>query len=106
MALSEFRYNKKRKHFSYIFGQSKNKRKNFLLTSKSVRKRKRKNGTYKEYPNIKLYRHPNSKSNDDQYVIPIIYYDELSSFGDIESDWKFHLYDKRKIKRIQKNKWK
>lgn len=106
MALSEFRYNKKRKHYSYIFGQKGNKRKNVLLTSKQKRKKKKK-GKYKYYENVKLHEHPNpNKKGELQYVIPKIEYDDISSFDEVKSSWKFHLYDRRKIKRIKKNKWK
>lgn len=105
MALSEFRYNKNRKHYSYIFGQKGNLRKNLLLTSKDVRKKKKKNGKYKEKNNIKLYRHPNPNKNDVQYIIPKIEYDDYTSFGK-KLNWSFHPYDKRNIKKIKKGKLK
>lgn len=104
MALSEFRYNKKRQHYSYIFGQKGNLRKNLLLTSKDTRKKKKK-GKYKEKKNIKLYRHPNPNKNEEQYIIPKIEYDDFSSFGK-ELNWNFHPYDRRKIKKIKKGKLK
>lgn len=41
MSLSEFRYNKRRKHYSYIYGQKGDYRKNLLLSSKSTRRIKK-----------------------------------------------------------------
>lgn len=105
MSLSEFRYNRRKKHFSYIFGAKGNKRKHILLSSKSTRKKKR-NGKYYEKNNVKLFKHPNPNKNDPSYVIPKIYYDDISSFDDVKSTWQFDKNDKRKIKRIKKGKWK
>lgn len=114
MARSEFRYNPKRKHYTYIFGEKrifKNNKltivyKYLLLTSKSKRKKKRRNGTYKEYDNVKLYQHPNPNKTNNQYVIPKVGYDNEESFSDTKQNWKFHPYDRRKIKKIRKGKWK
>lgn len=104
MALSEFRYNKRRQHYSYIFGRKGNLRKNLLLTSKSIRKKKKK-GKYKTYKNVELYQHPNPRKNEKQYIIPKIEYDDSSSFGD-RLNWRFHPYDRLKIKKIKKRKLK
>ena len=38
MARSEFRYNRKRRHYSYLFKDVDNKRKNIILSSKAYRK--------------------------------------------------------------------
>lgn len=106
MALSEFRYNKKRKHFSYIFGKKGNKRKNILLSSKSQRKEKKKKGKYKIYDNVKLTINPNPNNNESSYLINKIYLDDNTSFGNVKSNWKFHPYDRLKVKKIKKSKWK
>ena len=97
MSRSEFRYNKRRKHYSYLLKDVGSRRKNIILTSKSVR--------YfhsKVKKNIKLYQHPNPNSSKQAYLIPIIYNDEFSSFEDKKLNWKFHPNDKRKVKRIKK----
>ena len=97
MARSEFRYNKKRKHYSYLFKDVGTYRKNLLLTSKSTRRFHQKNKK-----NVKLYKHPNDKSSKDVYVIPIIYSDYINSFDSKILKWKFDKNDKRKIKRLKK----
>lgn len=58
MSKSEFRYNKKRKHYSYLFKDIGQLRKNLLLSSKQTRKH---HGKRKK--NVKLYRHPNKKNS-------------------------------------------
>lgn len=107
MAISEFRYNKRRKHYSYIFGQKGDNRKNILLTSKPVHKKKQKDGTYREYKNVKLYQHPNpNKKGITQYVIPKVETDHHEVFDKKLNNWKFHPFDKRNIKKIKKGKYK
>ncbi len=103
MALSEFRWNKKRHHYSYLFKQLGNYRKNILISSKSDFLDKRKN---KKSKNIKLYKHPNSNSEKDAYIIPKIYVDHYSSFDERTYNWAFHRFDKRNIKKIKKGKIK
>ena len=98
MSRSEFRYNKRRKHYSYLFKDVGSRRKNIILTSKSMR---RHHNRIKK--NIKLYKHPNPKSNKQAYLIPIIYVDESVPFEEKRPSWKFHPNDKRKVKRIKKN---
>ena len=97
MSISEFRYNKKRKHYSYIFKDVGSKRKNIILSSKPVRKEHK-----KVRRNIKLYKHPNPKANKDVYLIPKVYIDENVSFDKKREGWKFHPNDKRIVKRIKK----
>ena len=97
MARSEFRYNKKRKHYAYLFKDVGSKVKNIVFTSKQFRKYR---GDYRK--NVKLYAHPNPNSNKTVYVIPYVYVDEISSFESKKLDWKFNINDKRKIKRIKK----
>ena len=97
MAISEFRYNKRRKHYSYIFKKSGGRMKNLVLTSKSFRKEHN-----KPKRNIRLYRNPNPNSNKQSYLIPIIYSDNADSFDERKLKWKFNPNDKRKVKRIKK----
>ena len=99
MSRSEFRYNKKRKHYAYLFKDIGNRRKNIILTSKAYRKYHQK---YKK--NIKLNKHPNIKIIKEVYVIPIIYIDDISSFDIKVLQWSFDKNDKRIIKRIIKHK--
>lgn len=107
MAISEFRYNKKTKHYSYIFSKKGDYRKNILISTKSKRKKKRKNGTYKEYNNVPLYKHPNPRTpNEKAYLIPKIESTHKDSFGRELRSWKFHNNDKRIVKRIKKGKIK
>ena len=97
MSRSEFRWNKKRKHYSYLFKDIGSKRKNVVLTSKSIRfhhKRARNN--------VRLYKHPNPNCDKQVYLIPIIYSDNLSSFDEMKTNWRFHPNDKRKVKRIKR----
>ena len=64
MSRSEFRYNRKRKHYSYLFKDVGSKRKNIILSSKPVRKEHK-----KIKRNVKLYKNPNPNMNSDSYVI-------------------------------------
>lgn len=101
MSISEFRYNKKRKHYSYIHGQRNDRRKNILITSKPVIRTKK-----KDIHNKPLFHHPN-KYNDGQYYVVIRNYsDDKSCFGDKTYDWNWDRNDKRTIKRIKRKKYK
>ena len=97
MARSEFRYNKKRKHYAYLFKDVGSRRKNIVFTTKPYRKEHNKLKN-----NVRFYKHPNSNSDKPVYAIPIVYNDDESSFGSKKLNWKFHPNDKRKIKRIKK----
>lgn len=99
MSKSEFRYNKKRKHYSYLFKDIGQLRKNLLLSSKQTRKH---HGKRKK--NVKLYRHPNKKIAKESFIIPLIYIDDIRSFDSKILNWAFDKNDKRKIKRIKKKK--
>ena len=103
MALSEFRWNKKRQHYSYLFKQCGDLRKNILLSTKPKVIDKRKS---KEADNVKLYKHPNPNSNKEVYAIPRVYLDHYSSFDNRTYNWNFHNFDKRNIKKIKKGKIK
>ena len=99
MSISEFRYNKKRKRYAYLFKRIGVFRKNFIFTTKPFRIWK---GKLKK--NIKLYKHPNQESKITIYVIPLIHIDNISSFTEKIYLWRFHKNDKRIIKRIKKQK--
>lgn len=104
MAISEFRYNKKRKHYAYIYKQSKSKRRNILISSKPTMTRTKKKGVKTTIKNIPLYRHPNKNKDGQFYLIPETYNDEARSFGDKVYDWNWDRNDKRKVKRIKKGR--
>ena len=114
MSRSEFRWNKKRKHYAYLHKDIGDFCKNILITS-NPKVIKRKNGNIRVvFNNVKLYAHPNpnkqdldSSVNNEYYVIPKNYVDNISSFGTrVYDDWKFNVNDKRKIKRIKKTEKK
>ena len=100
-----FRFNKKRKHYAYIFKIKNGYCLNILLTtqSKSIHK---KHGKTKVVNNIKVYKHPNSKISN--VVIYIYnhspYVDSLESFSRKELDWIWDINDKRNVKRMKKYK--
>ena len=100
MSRSEFRWNKKRKHYAYLFKDLGDKCLNIVLTTKPTRVVKG-----KEKRNIKLFRHPNPNSIKNAYINPFIYVDSMSSFYDIIYKWHFDKNDKRTIKRM-KAKWR
>lgn len=110
MSLSEFRFNKKRKHYAYLFKELGKKRKNILITTKPNILKHKKNNTKVILVNVPLYKHPNPNKDkilDTYYLIPKIYIDELSSFEDKNlKEWSFNINDKRKVKRIKKQKKK
>ena len=101
MAISEFRFNKKRKHYAYLFKIMGTKIKNILISSKPTRI-----VVGKAKKNIKLFRHPNPKSMVTIYLIPYVYFDSMDSFGDKLYPWKFDKNDKRVVKRLKKRKIK
>jgi len=104
--LPEFRYNRRRKHYSYIFKQSKGVYYNILLSSKANEIKKRE-GRIVTYNNVPLYKHPNpNKPNESQWVINRVYKDsDFNKTFDKKLNWRFHLFDKRKIKKIKKKKY-
>ena len=111
MARSEFRYNKKRKHYSYLFKDAGDYRKNILLHSDPANKEnwdklpeKRKKDFYKKC--TLLYRHPNPNKVDNlkYYVENRVYVDHKNSFGERVYSWNWHVNDKNKIKRIKKGR--
>jgi len=98
MARSEFRFNKRRKHYSYLFKGNEFRIKNIVLSTKPYRKEHS-----KIKKNVKLYKHPNPNSVKQAYIVPIIYNDDIASFDEKKLNWRFHPNDKRKVKRIKKH---
>lgn len=106
MALSEFRYNKKRKHYSYIYKAKGEYRQNLLISTKDFVEEK-KYGQKRKIKNVPLFRHPNPNSTKPAYVVTRRYTDHKDSFADkVYRNWNFDKNDKRKIKRIKKGFWK
>ena len=104
MSRSEFRWNKKRKHYAYIYKDIALKRKNILISSKSIMIIKKNKGGKQIIKNVPLYHHPNKCKEGSFYLIPKTYIDDLTSFDNhIYINWRFHKNDKRKVKRIKKN---
>lgn len=102
---TEFRYNRKRKHYSYIYGFKGDYRQNLLLSTKPTRNVKR-FGKTKIKNNVKLSKHPNPKSNKQVYIINQRYLDHKNSFGNL-LNWLFSTKeDRKKAKKIKKGKWK
>ena len=99
MSRSEFRYNRKRKHYAYLFKDIGSKRKIIVLSSKPYRKEHK-----KIKKNIKLFMNPNPNNKNNSFLIPKIYIDDICSFDGRKLKWGFHPNDKRKVKRIQKKK--
>ena len=97
MSISEFRYNKKRKHYSYIFKKMGLKRKNILITSKPVMlEKKHKNNRIKTKMtiNVVLFCHPNHSKKGQFYLIPRVYIDYVDSFDDVVlKKWHFDKAD-------------
>ena len=101
MSRSEFRWNKKRKHYAYLHKDIGQKRINFLISTKPFVLRKGKI----IFVNVPLYRHPNPKYKNQFYLVPRNYIDNLESFETkVYAGWTFDKNDKRKVKRIKKNK--
>ena len=96
----EFRYNKRRGHYSYIYDEDGDNRKNLLLSTKPTRKTK---SGGKEYSakNIKLDKHPNPNSNKDVWVMTRRFVDNKKAFSkNAYKNWKFTKSDKMKIDKI------
>lgn len=106
MSRSEFRWNKKRKHYAYLFKDVGDRRKNLLLHSGPTKKHGWNKEKEKEFNkrHTKLYRHPNRHKslNEKFYVENRIYSDNKKSFGSQNYNWKWDINDKRKIKRLKK----
>ena len=97
---SEFRYNKKRKHYAYLYGDKSVFRKNILLSTKDSVDIKS-GDRIRRKRNIKLNKAPDG-STKTVFVINKAFLDHRDSFDDKVYDWKFDISDKRKIKKIKK----
>ena len=102
MSRSEFRWNKKRKHYSYLFKDVGQQKMNLLLHTKGFLEIKRKNGKIRQINFIPLSKRPDGKEGPTIFVEPKIYVDE--NFSERQYNWKFDINDKRKIKRLKKIK--
>ena len=108
MSRSEFRWNKKRKHYAYLFKDVKDFRKNILLHSDPSNKsgwNKEKQSEFNK-KHIKLFKHPNKNKNKCEvwYVETRIYIDHKNVFDKRIYYWVWDKNDKRKIKRIKKRR--
>ena len=99
MSRSEFRWNKKRKHYAYLFKDKGNVRLNIVFSTKPNRIVHGKTRL-----NIRLFKHPNPNNTTTIFVVPFIYKDYISSFGEKVYCWCFDKNDKRTIKRLKKRK--
>lgn len=101
MSRSEFRWNKKRKHYAYLHKDKGSKRLNILISTKPFVLRKGKI----HFKNVPLFRHPNPNYKGKFYLVPRNYIDEADCFEiKIYTKWSFDRNDKRKVKRIKNNK--
>ena len=99
-----FRYNKKIKHYAYIFKITNGYCYNILLTTQqfSIQKKHKKEKLVK---NIKLFKHPNKDSNKVAFIYNHSpYIDKSTSFDTKELLWTWDINDKRKVKRLIKYK--
>ena len=108
MSRSEFRWNKKRKHYAYLFKDNGDYRKNILISTDEKLKDKKKGRTI-EINNINLYEHPNPNKKNDGKEYYLVnhkpYYDHKDSFApQIYKNWDWSRQDKRKVKRLKKYK--
>ena len=96
MTRTEFRYNKKRKHYSYIYGFRGDYRQNLLISTKP-----------KKVKNVILSKHPNpNKSDEESYLMTKRYLDHKDNFGPVKKNWFFSVLDRLKVKKVKKGKWK
>ena len=106
MSRSEFRYNKKRKHYAYLFKDLGSKRMNILISTKPMMVDKHHKQRRIVF-NIPLYHHPNPDREGCYYLIPVTYIDEEKAFEEkVYLYWSFTKHDKRKVKRLKKRKIK
>ena len=106
MAISQFKYNKRRKHYAYSHKKRGSKEENILISSKPYVKKHKKGKNRIILRNVPLYHHPNSNKEGQFYVIPRNYVDDSTDFDTKVYKWNWHKNDKRKIKRIKKLKKK
>lgn len=70
MALSEFRFNKRKKHPSYVFKKKHDNYNSILITHAKKTRNKE---------NIQLYKNPKPNDSSIAYVISKVYKDNISS---------------------------
>ena len=100
MSKQEFRYNKRRGHYSYIYAEDGDNRKNLLLSTKENKKVNRK-GKVHIVDNVKLDKHPNPNSNKDVWVMTRRFVDNKKAFSkNAYKNWKFTKSDKMKVDKI------
>ena len=112
MSLSEFRYNKKRKHYSYIFKDCGAYRINILLSTDQYFVTK-KHGKRIVRRNIRISAHPNPNLKEDKSIFYLVnhkpYFDRNDCFDNrVYANWKWSPQDKRLVKRFkncQKYRW-
>ena len=108
MSRSEFRWNKKRKHYSYLFKKMGLLVKNILVHSDPSSKSNWNKEKQKDFEkkHVKLFRHPNPNKNGKEtfYVEKRIYMDPEDSFHERKYPWSWNKNDKRLIKRIKKGR--
>ena len=95
MSISQFRFNRRRKHPSYVFNEKDNKYQSLIITHSPVTRKKN---------NIRLYKNPNNNDSSTSYIVPKIVSDNKSSYNKPYKNWNFDKNDKRKIKRLIKRK--
>ena len=95
MSISKFRFNKRRKHPSYVFKEKNNKYHCIIITHSKTTKSK---------ANIPLYKNPQREKKKQAYLVPKIYKDEKSFYGKKINNFSFHKFDKRKVKHIKEHK--
>lgn len=104
MSRSEFRWNKKRKHYAYLHKKHGSKEENILITSKPFVKKRKRGKDRIVLRNIPLYHHPNPYKEGQFYVIPRNYLDDSESFEEKTYNWSWNCNDRRIIKRIKKQR--
>ena len=108
MSRSDFKYNKKRKHYAYLFKDLGTLRKNLLLHSDPLKKKKWNRTQQSDFlkRHTKLSKHPNPNKTDSgvYYVENRIYVDEEKCFDKRIYKWRWDTNDKRKIKRLKKGR--
>lgn len=98
----KFRFNKKRKHYSYIFKVKNGYCLNILLTTEPSSKQK-KHKKERIIRNIRLYKHPNRNSAIEVFIYNHSpYRDSEKSFDSKNLNWIWDVNDKRKVKRMKK----
>ena len=86
MSRSEFRWNKKRKHYAYLFKDKGKLVLNILITSKPYVLKRKNSKVRIVAKNIKLVRHPNKVKVGIYYVIPKKYLEAVANAKSVLDD--------------------